>query len=434
MKKLIIILAVLCHGLSFADSTNTIFYFKLNATIDPVSNRYVQLALNDAEEKKADLVILELNTYGGVVFDADEIVSRIVSLNIPVWVYINKNAGSAGSFISVACDSIFMSKGAFIGASTVVNQEGYVMPEKRQSAMRAEFRATAEATGKNPDLCELFVGKNLGTDSAFVLSLTTKEAIDSNICIASYENITDLLKGQNITNYKILKYKQKSIDKLIAFFIHPAIKSLLVLIIIGGIYFELQTPGVGFPILAAFIGVVFYFLPDYLHGLLDNWELIIFALGFLLLALEIFVIPGFGIAGITGVIFILSSLILSMLKNKGLDFDYVSNDDLVKAFSVLFVSLFGASFLVVFGTRALIKSKTFKNLSVESVIQQKAVNTNEELIGQEGIVFSTLRLIGKIEINGKLYDAQSLYGYIEKGEKVTIFATEGAFLKVKKSV
>jgi len=90
---------------------------------------------------------------------------------------------------------------------------------------------------------------------------------------------------------------------------------LLILVIIGGIYFELQTPGVGFPILASLIALILYLVPYYLNGLAENWEIIVFFLGVGLLMVEIFVIPGFGLFGVTGLVFTIGSLFLVMLNN-----------------------------------------------------------------------------------------------------------------------
>ena len=96
------------------------------------------------------------------------------------------------------------------------------------------------------------------------------------------------------------------------------------MVILGGIYFELQTPGVGFPILAAVVALVLYFIPYYLNGLAENWEIALFFVGIILIALEIFVIPGFGLAGVAGISLTLASLVLVMLNNDAFDFSFIN--------------------------------------------------------------------------------------------------------------
>ena len=431
-RKIVIFQFLWFATLFFSSATDKVYLLNLQADIDPVSNRYMKLGMQQAKEDSASLVLIQLNTYGGSVLDADSIVSRILGYQIPVWVFVNRNAGSAGSYISVACDSIYMSPGASIGASTVVNQNLEVMPEKVQSCMRSKFRTAAEATGRDPELCEGFVGRYLETDSAYVLSLTTQEAIDTGICVGSYESVDVLLKATGYENAELITYQLATSESIIAFFLNPIIKSVLILLIIGGIYFELQTPGIGFPLIAALVGIVFYFVPDYLHGALANWELLVFLLGVVLLALEVFVIPGFGIAGVSGISFIFISLVLSMLKNDVFDFDFVTESEMTWSLIVLCISIIGSLVLFFAGGNLIVQSKAFQRLTVQAVISEKAPRediTVEE--GTTGEVYTVLKPVGKVMINDRLYDAKSLRGAIEEGQKVEVVNRKGFLLVVK---
>src|SRR5690606_36512542 len=109
----------------------------------------------------ADRVLIRMNTFGGMVNFADSIRSRILDSPIPTIVYIDHNAASAGALISLACDKIYLSKGSSIGAASVVNQTGEIMPEKYQSYMRGLMRATADAKGRDPRIAEAFVDPNV---------------------------------------------------------------------------------------------------------------------------------------------------------------------------------------------------------------------------------------------------------------------------------
>jgi len=128
-------------------STKRVYKFDVKEEIGPPVWRKMQQAFEEANEWDADLILLHMNTYGGMVTHADSMRTKILNSKIPVWVFIDNNAASAGALISIACDSIYMRKGANIGAATVVNQTGEQMPDKYQSYMRSTMRSTAEAKG-----------------------------------------------------------------------------------------------------------------------------------------------------------------------------------------------------------------------------------------------------------------------------------------------
>ncbi len=142
---------------------------------------------------------------------------------------------------------------------------------------------------------------------------------------------------------------------------------ILIAIIIGGIYFELQTPGVGFPILASLVALVLYFTPYYLNGLAENWELIAFGIGIILISLEVFVIPGFGVAGIMGIILTVGALILAMLNNDNFDFSFVGSSDIFLATITALTGLVGAIIVMAIGGVRLANSKVFQRISLEDV-------------------------------------------------------------------
>ncbi len=134
-----------------------VLHLKVTSDIDPRSNRYVTLGLERAIEMNVDFVILELDTYGGALTDADEIRTKILNYERPIYAFINKDAASAGALISIACDSIYMTTGSSIGAATVVTGEGKAAPDKYQSYMRSIMRSTAESNGRNPEIAEAMV-------------------------------------------------------------------------------------------------------------------------------------------------------------------------------------------------------------------------------------------------------------------------------------
>src|SRR3954467_13498277 len=230
-----------------AQEKKKVMVMDIKSEIDPRMLRYVKLAFEHAEKTNADYVIIDMDTYGGVLTDAKEIVDVIMDFKKPVWVFINSDAASAGALISIACDSIYMSPGASIGAATVVEGAGgEAAPDKYQSYMRSIMRATAEENGRDPRIAEGMVDEKIVIDSVKqagkVITFTTSEALKYKYCEAKVESIEDVLKRNHVTNYEIDHFELSVVEKIIAFFLNPFISGLLILLIIGGIYFELQSP------------------------------------------------------------------------------------------------------------------------------------------------------------------------------------------------
>ncbi|HCZ34430.1 MAG TPA: serine protease, partial [Cytophagales bacterium] len=190
---------------------------EIKAEIDPRMGRYVKLALEHAAKTNADIIIIDMDTFGGALADTKEIVDGIMDVKIPVWVFINSDAASAGALISIACDSIYMAPGATIGAATVVDGSGGAAPDKYQSYMRSIMRSTAEENGRDPRIAEGMVDENVVIDSlkqaGKVITFTTSEAIENGYCEAKVESIEEILKRNNVTDYEIDTYKLGASEK-----------------------------------------------------------------------------------------------------------------------------------------------------------------------------------------------------------------------------
>ena len=426
---------------SAEEDKTRILFGEIKSNIDPRTNRNSKLLIEEANNDNYDLVIIEMDTYGGAVNDADDIRTRILDFNKPIYVWINKDAASAGALISIACDSIYMSSGASIGAATVVSGDGTQAPDKYQSYMRSIMRSTAEAKGRDPKIAEAMVDQDIKVDSISqegkVITFSTKEAIEFGFCDAELNSIDEIMTRQNINNYEIVKFDIGSTENIISFFLNPIISSILILLIIGGLYFELQTPGVGFPIIASIAALVLYLIPYYLNGIAENWEIVLFFIGIVFIALEVFVIPGFGIFGILGLFTSIGALILIMLNNDMFDFTFVVSKDIVNASLSVLISVFAFGILILFGGIKLTDSQAFKKISLDetqnSDLGYISKKYSDDLIGKKGKTFTVLRPSGKILINDEIYDATSSGEFIEKNTKVKIINNEGSNLKVKKS-
>jgi len=442
-RLLLILLLTISTGVLSAQQTQKkVFTFAIDQDIDPGMNRRVKLAIDQAEALKVDVILIEMDTYGGAVTDADEIRTRILESKIPVYVFINKDAASAGALISIACDSIYMAPGASIGAATVVNgTDGAAAPDKYQSYMRSMMRSTAEATGRNPQIAEAMVDEKLVvpgiSDSSSVITFSVTEAIQNGFCEGEYTSAKEILAAQGLQSAEIIAYEEKTVDTIISFFLSPAVSGILILLIIGGIYFELQTPGVGFPLAVALTAALLYFIPYYLNGLAENWEILAFVIGIILLVVEFFIIPGFGVFGVAGIVLTLGGLVLGMLPNQAFDFELVPSSQLFGALLTVILAALAGVGMVFWLTPKVNEWGAFKHLTLETTQDRSKGYTSstytEDMLGKTGTVHSRLRPSGKVEIEGEIYDAYSRGEFLEQGEAIEVISTEGTSLRVKKS-
>ncbi|MFD1002834.1 nodulation protein NfeD [Ohtaekwangia kribbensis] len=440
MKTLpVLLLSFLLLSFSAVAQKKNVMIMEIKQEIDPRMTRYVELALQHAEETKADIVIIEMDTYGGVLTDAKDIVDKIMAFKNPVWVFINSDAASAGALISIACDSIYMAPAASIGAATVVDGSGGKAPDKYQSYMRSIMRATAEENKRDPRIAEGMVDESVVIDSVKkegqIITFSTSEAIKHGYCEAKVESINEILQRNKVTDYEIDYYQLSATDKVVAFFLNPFISGLLILVIIAGIYFEMQAPGIGFAGLAALVALILYLVPYYLNGLAENWEIIAFFVGIGLIAVEIFILPGFGVAGVSGIVLVIGSLVLIMINNDAFDFEFVRMNDILYALAAAIGGLLGGTVLLFAGGARLADTRFYKRVALvdtQDRAQGYTSSFKENMKGQRGVAHTVLRPSGKVMINDKLHDAFTRGEYIERGEEIEVIDDETTSLKVKK--
>jgi membrane-bound serine protease (ClpP class) len=440
MKKLLfsLLLGIVLSAPAWAQKKNVVV-LEIRDEIDTRMTRYVELGLTYAEKANADIVVIDMDTYGGVLTDAKDIVDKLAGFKKPIWVFINSDAASAGALISLACDSIYMVSGASIGAATVVDGSGQPLPDKYQSYMRSIMRATAEKHGRDPHIAEGMVDERIKIDSikeeGRVLTFSSSEAVRYGYCEGIVTSVEDILKRNHVTDYNLSRYELSATDKIVNIFLNPFISGILILVILGGIYFEMQAPGLGFAGFAALVALILYLVPYYLTGLAENWEIIAFFIGLALIAAEIFVIPGFGVAGVAGLVLTLGSLVLIMLNNDAFDFGFISFTAILRALAVVMVGSIGSIILFFIGTERLSKSKSM-NPIILSDTQPKAAGytasfMRESMIGRMGTAQTVLRPSGKVLIDGQIYNAFTRGEYVEPGTPVEVISEETTSLKVK---
>ncbi len=453
-----LLLSILLFGLfsSYAADSlvgrKLVYQIDLRDDVNSFTWMQIQKGFTLAEAEGASLILLNMNTYGGEVLYADSIRTRILNTEIPVCVFIDNNAASAGALISIACDKIFMRTGATIGASTVVNQSGEVAPDKFQSYMRGIIRATAESQGKDtliaggdttyawkrdPRIAEAMVDPDVEIPGVIekgkVLTFTATEALQNKYCDAIVQSKEEILETHyGYSDYELKVFRASLKDKISGRLMGTALRAILIMIIVAGIWFELQSPGIGFPSIAAGVAAILYFAPLYLDGLVQYWEIILFVAGVILIFLEIFVIPGFGVAGILGILSVLLGLSFALVDNTGLSFDFKGLEMLDEALVLVILSMLAAFFISLWLTSRIGVGKgLFRHLALESVQEKEAgyvavPTTDKSIIGKTGLAATDLRPSGKVRIGDVLYDAVAEFGYIEKGKEIKVTRLENA--------
>lgn len=458
MIKCMVLLACLqLHMSARAETSKPLIYkIDIKQEIDNTTRLYLRNGLNEAKALHADAVLIHMNTYGGQLDAADSMRTAILYSPIPVSVFIDNNAASAGALISIACKNIYMRKGASIGAATVVNQTGEALPDKYQSYMRSMIRSTAEAQGKDtlvlengvdtiykwkrdPLIAEAMVDERVVVpnliDSGKVLTFTAEDALKWGYCDGLAQTPDEVITEYlGYDDYEIKEYAPTFLDKLKGFLLNPILQSLLIMMIIGGIYFEMQSPGMGFPSVVSIIAAVLYFAPLYIDGLAEHWEIILFVIGILLFVVEIFVIPGFGIAGIGGIVFVVFGLTMSLIGNDRFNFDGVTATETARALFTVLMGI-GLGFAAMLWLSSRIGEKgIFRKMALHANVDKTVAMAFDVsgLIGREGKAQTVLRPSGKIIVDGEIYDAVSDTGFIERGESVKIIRFENSQLYVER--
>jgi membrane-bound serine protease (ClpP class) len=414
------------------------------------------------------LFIIEMDTFGGRVDSALEIVDALLSVPKDKTIaFVKTKAISAGALISLASGRLVMRKNTTIGdcAPIAYSNEGpKALGEKFQSPLRAKFRALAKRNGYPEALAESMVtagmvvyavemgGKTLYMDAlAFdnlsraekervlskktivaegeLLTMDDTEAVELGFSRMSVDTINEMLQRMKIENYELIRIEESWSETFVRLI--GRITPYLLMIGLAALYMEIKAPGFGVPGIIGITSLALVFLSQYLVGLADYTELLLLILGIILLGFELFVIPGFGIAGIAGLLFIAAGAILAFQ-------DFVIPDPsfpwqaelLVKNilhvlgafFTAVIVALFGLRYILpklsVDGQGPYLKA-TLKNSHADSV------EAGGAKVGDIGIAMTFLHPSGKVKIKDEIFDVITDGEFIEKGTSVKFSEIKG---------
>jgi len=435
-------------------SDKNVYVLYVTGTIEPGLVPYTRRALKEAHTNGADALIVEIETFGGRVDVMTELSDVLMESEIETTIaFINHRAISAGALIALSCKHIVMAPKGTIGAATPVYPgEGGKMVEAGQKVVsfaREEFYAAAEENGHPTDIATAFVDKEVKvvrvtaegdtivvSEKGSVLTLSTSKAIQWGLAEYEAKDVEQVLDLYGLTGATIHYIKPNWAENLARFLTSGVIASLLLTAGILAIYTEVRTPGFGLPGFIGTVCLMLFFGGQYIVGLAGIEDLILFALGVILIAVEIFILPGFGIAGVLGITALIGSFIMAMVKYKPSVPIDVYIPSLVNAGTVVTVSLFSSVILGAVMMRFLPKSHMFSRLiladstSDETGFQAPPPNLKTYL-GKIGVTTTSLRPSGTILIEDSPVDVVTEGDFIEPGRRVQVVQVEGTRVVVR---
>lgn len=480
--RILFVFLLFCQGLFAAPDfsahikvekggVNKIGYLEIEREhpIDQSTYLYVKFALEHFKSEKVHFVVLNLDTPGGEVFAATKIAQLLVKIDkedhIPVVAFVDNWALSAGALLAYSCRYIGITETASMGAAEPITagSDGSMetAPEKINSALRAEFENYASIYGRDPLIAEAMVDKEillversgrmhklqadeqpLATDTIIsargkLLTLNAKELMEFHVADFESNSLFAEPFFAEIPEQVILPYEDWKID-FFSFLSHPAVSSLLFMGLILGIYLEISHPGFGVPGVLAVCCLSLILLSSFAVQAINWLEIIILFLGVLFLLLEIFVIPGFGVVGILGILMTLGGLFALMLPSlEGVDFSFTHWSlglDIVLSRLAWFIGALLLSLIVIaWLMRSLPKRPFIMKRFIHGEDQEGFVpfELDRSFIGKQAIAATDLKPSGHITVEGTTFQAVSQSGYLAKGSTVIITAAEGAHYVVK---
>ncbi len=463
-----LILLCLWHNPSFSQSESPVYIIPVKGIIDLGLSGFVKRSLKEAGENRASVVILEIDTFGGRVDAAVEICDYLEKATPYTIAFIDGQAWSAGALISLACRRIIMSPGSSIGSAEpramgFTGSKNEFTDEKTVSAIRAKFKALAEENKHPVNLAIAMVDKDFEikqirikneirlltadelqryksrdiqtiktvSPKGKLLNLTSAEAKELGLAEEILDNRAAVINYLGVNNRNIVQASPTWSESLVRFLTHPLVSPLLLTLGFLGMLFELKIPGWG---LSGSLGLLFlalFFWGHHLVGLASWIELIIFFIGILLLILEIFVIPGFGVAGITGIILILTGIFLSLIKSPF----YSPRAQLTQAFYTLSITIIVTFVGVILGWRLLPHTSLWKRIILNSAeMKQEGFQSTtvlENYLGKTGVSLTVLRPTGRAIIDQRTLDVITEGEFIDKNKSVKVIKVEGNKIIVK---
>lgn len=422
LSLLSLVLGVVLFALPAKAQSDVVLVVKLEGMIDNSMWQYIDKSITEAESVGAKAIIIEMDTPGGMVDPATKIKKRILSSEIPVTTYITNYGLSAGALVALASEHIAMAPGSSIGAAEPrLGLTGEKVDEKYLSAFRSEMESAAEAKGRNPEIAAAMVDSDIAIEGLIekgkLLTLTPQKAKEFGIADFIANNRQEVLKALKLSGVEVREMEPSTAQWFAQVVTSPWVAPLLLLIGITGIILEIFTFSYGIAGILGLVSIGIFFGGHMLAGH-AGWEAVmVFALGLVSIAVEIFIIPGFGIAGVIG-----SALLVASI--------FMAAATVSQAVISLLITFIGAVIITIFGTRHLTKRGLWRPLVLgESLESAKGYHSSnqrlKELVGHEGVAITPLRPSGTALINDSRVDVVAEGAFIPAGAKVKVLYVEG---------
>jgi membrane-bound serine protease (ClpP class) len=409
---------------------------------------FLRRILKRSEASEASALIIDMDTYGGSLKAAVEMLGALMKSTIPTLTYVNTNAGSAGALIALSTKRVYMAPVSAIGAAAPVSGGG----EDLQEAMNAKvvsyfsgyFRSAAERNGYNPELAEAFINKEkevkIGdkviNPKGTLLTLSAQEAVkvyDGKPLLAQgiASNLNDLCEKAGLRAKDIVRIEPSGFERIAQW-----ITILAPLFLLGGMigaYLEFKSPGFGIAGILSAVCFLLFFAGHYIAGLTGFEVVAVFVLGVLLVLTELLFFPGVTVLALLGTALMTGSLLFAMVDlYPGQPFDF-SLDALIRPLvnlgvaAVLFVIAVSvlARFLpeLPFFSRLILATQNPAGPSMET--STPAFFEPHVRVGEEGVARTTLRPAGKAEFGAAFVDVVTDGEFLERGVKVRVTMIEG---------
>ena len=405
----------------------TVYFISVNGDVDRGLENFVSRGLNEARKSRADAVVLEIDTFGGYVDSAVKIRDKIVSCGLKTIAYVNPRAWSAGALIAIACDEIAMNLGSSIGAAeTRPNEEKYI------SAFRSEFQATAESKGKDPKVAAAMVDSQIEIEglSALgkILTLTDEEALSIGFADYKVTDRYDLLEQAGFKGATEVELIPEPIEKFAGFLNNQTVSIVLLILGFVGLLVEVITPGFGAPGTIGLASLVLFFGSRIVSGTAGGEIVILFLVGLAMILAEIFLIPGFGVVGVLGLLSFGGGIVLSFPTiSQGITALMIAIVMTIVIVYFLFKALFARGYKVKAGPL----SKLILQLEETPDRGYVSIKDRKYLLGKVGYVVTPLRPIGTVMIENEKVDASSEGGFVDQGMKVEVIEADGMRIVVR---
>lgn len=424
---MVIAIVLIAPSVTFAQSK--VYHVPIEGNVENGLLAFLERAFKEAQNDNAAAIVLDIHTPGGFTNAAEEIAKLMdrTRTSVPIYAFINTKAHSAGAFIALHADRIYMMPDATIGSAGVIDSAGNAAEEKAQSAWIAQMKAAAESSGRNPIYAEAMANKNIDMSEYRApkgegfLTLSAVEAEKVEYSEGTVKNMQEVLENIGLVNSEVVKVNPTIAEKITRIVTDPIVVPILLSIASLGLVLELYSPGFGIPGIMGLSSLGLFFFGHTIAGFAGYETILLFVIGFALLIAELF-IPG-GIVGIIGGALVIISLLFA-----GANFVHMAYSILI----AMFIALIGMVIIMKFFGK---KLHVFNKLVLKDATTTEegyVSNVNRiELIGKTGIAITPLRPAGVISVDNERIDAVSEGSYIDAKKKIEVVKVEGSRIVVR---